>query len=98
MVKMEAGLVGAVVVADPSAVMVDVRGLGMAFLVAKSSLRSRFAFVMWGSLNRCRPGRSAVNGRRAVFGNVSAADVVTATSAVPAVLGPGGDGKDQEYS
>jgi len=82
MIEVEAGIVATGVVPNPSAVVVDVRGFGMAFFVATGR----------GS------GRRATNWGRTMFGNVSAADCVTASSMTGSVLRPGRDGENQRYS
>jgi len=61
MIEMESDFVVPVVVSDPLAVVVDVGGLGMVFMVAIGSRRRR-------------PVRCAVRGRGAVVGNVTVPD------------------------
>jgi len=82
MIDVEAGIIASGVVADPGAVVVNVRSFGMAFPIAAGG----------GS------GRRAAHRRGTMFGNVSATDGVAATSAVVTVLRQGRDGKDHSYS
>jgi len=82
MIEVKAGIVASGVMADPSAVVVDVRGFGMACFVAA-----------WG-----RFGRRAMRRRRTMFGNESATNRVAATTAMVTVLRKSRDGKEYSYS
>jgi hypothetical protein len=82
MVEVESGIVSPGVVADPGAIMMDVRGFGMAFHVA----------------TRSRSCRSAANRSGTMFGNESATDgVAAATATVASMLREGRDGKEYSY-
>jgi len=74
MVEVKSGIIASGIVPNPFAVVVHVRGFGMAFLIAERRVVGRGV-------------RSAVKGRRTVPGNVSATDRV-ATSAMGAMLRP----------
>lgn len=84
MVEVEAGIVTSLIVAHPFAVVVYVRGLGVAFAIAKGLLGS--------SLMRCLMRRTVI-GRGTVGGRVTATDLVA--SAVVAMLCPQGQGKNE---
>jgi len=82
MIKMEAGIIAPGVMPDPGAVVVDMRGLGMAFLVMK--------------IGRRVGDRSMARGRT-MLGNKAAANCVAAAS-VGAMLRQRGQGEYQGYS
>jgi len=63
MIEVEAGIIASGVVADPGAVVVDMRGFGMAWLVVKTGRRV---------------GDRSMTSGWAMLGNVSAADGVAA--------------------
>jgi hypothetical protein len=81
MVEVEAGIAAAVIVSNPLAVAMDVRGFRMTFLVAKCGPLGGG----WMCL--------AVRGRRPMPGNVPASYSVA--SSVIAVLSPYGQGKNE---
>ena len=81
MIDVEAGIIASGVVADPRAVVVNVRSFGMALPIGA----------------RGRSGRRAAHRRGTMFGNESATDGVAATSAVVTVLRQSRDGKDDSY-
>lgn len=83
MIEVEAGIVTSLIVAHPLAVAVYVRGLGVAFAVAKGRLGSGLM-------------RSTVIGWWTMAGHVTATDFVA--SAVAAVLCPQGQGQNERDS
>ena len=87
-VEVEADIVTAALVADPFAVVVDVRGFGVPFTVAEMPVS---AFVMVGVMV------VAVGSRRAMAGDVSATvvAVVVVTVVVVVMLGDGGEREDE---
>jgi hypothetical protein len=83
-IEVEANIVASIFMSDPLAVVVDVRGFRMAFMIPKIGRR---------------PGYIVVRNRgRAMFRNVSATDSVASATPVVAVLGPGRNGQDERYS
>ena len=82
MIEVETGVIASGVVPNPFAVVVDVRGFGMAFPVAIRVGR--------------RSGRCATSGRWTVARNISAADRMAASS-MTTVLREGWDAKNQRY-
>lgn len=84
MVDVEAGVVASLIVAHPLAVVVDVWGFGMAFLVAEILFRS--ILMGWRSVRRWR----------AMARHVAAADAVT--SALVSMLSPKGQRKNERKS
>jgi hypothetical protein len=86
MIEVVASIIAPVIVTNPFAVVVHVRSLGMAFVVAVRSLLATFMGI-------------AVIGGRTVARNISTADImVVASFAMISVLRPGGDRKEQNYS
>ena len=83
MIEVEANIVASIVMPDPLAVVVNVGGFRMAFLIPKIGRRPGYIVV-------CNRGR-------AMFRNVSATNSVAAAAPVVTVLGQGGNGKDERY-
>ena len=80
MIKMEASVIPSLIMADPFAIVMDMRGFGMALAIAVVGLGSTLVRRFMGS---------AVVRLRPVVGNVSATNGVTA-AAVTAMLRPQG--------
>ncbi len=98
MVQMESGVVPPLIVSHPFTILVDVRGLGMSFLIAEGRVISRWAGRI---LNR--PAEIVVGSGRAATRNITAADrmtgsfsVISASSAVAFMLGKEGYGRHEQ--